>query len=535
MLSPRSVPALALLASAFLGSTVAQLTTKCNPTEKTCPADPALGTAHTFYFNSTPPDDTFTSESAAITYDENDGAVFTIAEQGQSTTLASNFYFFFGKTEVLMKAARGQGIISSIVWGSDTLDEVDWEFKGGNETWAFSNYFGKGNTNVTGTGGDHKISGSIYDIHNYTTVWTKDKIEWHIDGSPVRTLLAQDANNTHNFPQTPMTLRLGSWVGGDPKTQAEGTIEWAGGPTDFSQAPFTMYVQSARIEDFSSGKEYTYTDKTGSWESIKITEGNSTAAETINKPPEKSLSQKWADLPESARIGIYAAAGAVGGLLFIALAVYYIKQRRRGQKEAALAAKMHEEERLEMERFKKGGRNPDDLNFDGTEYAGAAGVAGKGGFVSSYSALTDSPPGSSAGPPEKAWDPTGSDGVASGMPLLHKELNGPSRNNSLASPTLPQSPGFPPSSPVHRGFSASPHAPSRTGSTGPQGSIYSDRINSPGPQSIRSPGSPSPHDMYGMSRINSPGPMQPNRGPGSPGPQGGYGGGQGHWNNGGSR
>ncbi|KAK5636904.1 hypothetical protein RRF57_012616 [Xylaria bambusicola] len=479
----------------------------------------------------TPPEDTFTSEAVEITYDETEGAVFTIAKQGQSTTLASNFYFFFGRTEVLMKAARGQGIISSIVWGSDTLDEVDWEFKGGNETWAFSNYFGKGNTNVTGTGGDHKVEGSIYDLHNYTTVWTQDRLEWHLDGALIRTQLAKDANNTHNFPQTPMTLRLGSWVGGDSKTQAPGTIEWAGGETDFSQGPFTMYVKSARVEDFSSGKEYTYTDKSGSWQSIKITEGNSTAAEAINKEPEKSLSEKWAALPESTRIGVYAAAGAVGGLLFIALAIYYIKQRRRGQQEAALAAKLQEEERLELERFKKGGRNPDDLDFDGTEYVGAA---GKGGLISSkYSAITDSPPGSSAGPPEKAWDPMGSDGANSGMPLLNREVNGPSRQNSLASPIHAQSPGFPPSSPVNRGFSTSPYVPSRSGSTGPQADIYTDRVNSPGPNSphMRSPGSPSPHDMYGMSRVNtnSPGPMQSPRGPGSPGPQGGY------WNNGGHR
>ncbi|KAI1307494.1 glycoside hydrolase family 16 protein [Xylaria venustula] len=517
MLSPRSVPALALLASAFVGSAVAQLTTKCNPMQEACPADPAFGTSHSFYFNSTPSDDIFTSEAAEIIYDEKNGAEFTIAKQGQSTTLATNFYFFFGKTEVLMKAAKGQGIISSIVWGSDTLDEVDWEFKGGNETFAFSNYFGKGNTNETGTGGDHQITGSIYDLHNYTTVWTNDTLQWYIDGNLVRTLLSKDANNTHSFPQTPMTLRLGSWVGGDSKTQQPGTIEWAGGETDFSQAPFTMYVQSAYVEDHSSGKEYTYTDKSGSWESIKVTEGNSTAATIVNKAPEKSLSEKWAELPQSARIGVYAAAGVVGGLLFIALAVYYFKQRRQGQREAALAAKMQEEERLEMERFKKGGRNPDDLNFDGAEYTGAAGVAGKGGFVSSYSALSDSPPGSSAGPPEKAWDPTGSEGVASGMPLLHKELNGPSRQNSLASP---QSPGFPPSSPVNRSFSASPHAPSRMGSTGPQPSVYSDRVNSPAPR-IPTPGSPAPHDMYGMSRINSPGPMA-HRGPGSPGPQGGW-------------
>ncbi|KAI3321574.1 glycoside hydrolase family 16 protein [Xylariaceae sp. AK1471] len=527
---PRYVPALALLASVLVSPAAGQLTTKCNPTLETCPPDPAFGTAHTFFFNSTPSEDTFTSQSSAIEYDDKNGAAFTIAGKKQSATLVSNFYFFFGRTEVLMKAAHGQGIISSIVWGSDTLDEVDWEFKGGNETFAFSNYFGKGNMNDTTTGGDHKISGSIHDLHNYTTVWTKDKLEWHIDGNLVRTLLPKDANNTMNYPQSPMSLRLGSWVGGD-SSNPPGTIDWAGGPTDYSQAPFTMYVQSARVEDYSSGKEYTYTDNSGSWQSIKITEGNSTVAEIVNKPPEKSLAEKWAELPSGTKIGIYAAAAAVGGLLFLALVVYYIKQRRQGHKEAALAAKMQEEERVELERFKKEGGNPDKLNFDGAAYEGPV---GKGSMFSTYSPVPDSPPGSSAGPPEKAWDPTGSDGMASGMrspvPLLNGESMGPSRNNSFASPNHPQSPGLPPSfpppaSPVNRGFSTSSHAPSRAGSTGSQAGGYGGRMNSPAPGSPhRGPGSPAPHDVYGMSRLNSPGPMS-NRGPGSPGPQGGYNGG----------
>ncbi|KAI1176460.1 concanavalin A-like lectin/glucanase domain-containing protein [Nemania sp. FL0916] len=525
----RSGPALALLASALISSATAQLTTKCNPMEKTCPPDPALGTAHTFYFNSTPSDDIFTQEANGIEFNENNGASFTISAQGDAPTLSSNFYFFFGRTEVLMKAAPGQGIISSIVWKSDTLDEVDWEFKGGNQTWAFSNYFRDGNRSDTTTGGDHPVAGSIYDLHNYTSVWTKDKLEWHMDGHLIRTQLAKDAQGGNNFPQTPMTLRLGSWIGGDTKTQPVGTVQWAGGPADYSKGPFTMYVQSARVEDYSTGKEYTYTDKSGSWQSIKVVEGNSTAAETINKPPEKSLSEKWAELPNGTKIGIYAAAGTVGGLLFLALAVYAIKQRRRGQKEAALAAKMQEQERVELEQFKKSGRNPDALNFDGTEYGGAA---GKGGMTSSYSAIADSPPGSSAGLPEKAWDPTGSDG----MPLLHNDAMGAPRNNGLASPIHAQSPGLPPayplpSSPVNRSFSASPHAPSRMGSASSHASGYPNRMNSTGPGSpqMRGPGSPAPHDMYGMSRINSPGPMQPNRGPGSPGPHGGY------WNNGNQR
>ncbi|KAI1816108.1 glycoside hydrolase family 16 protein [Poronia punctata] len=552
MARSRHITALTLFVSALVTPCVAQLSTKCNPIKESCPPDPALGTAHTFYFNATPPDDTFTSTAAEIKFDENDGAMFTIAKKGQSATLESNFFFFFGRTEVHMKAARGQGVISSIVWGSDTLDEVDWEFKGGEEATVYSNYFGKGNELVPDPdirGQDHKLpSGTIYDIHNYTSVWTKDKLEWHVDGQLVRTLVPDEANKGHNYPQTPMSLRMGSWVAGDPD-RPQGTIDWAGGLADFSQAPFIMYVEKAHVEDFSSGKEYAYMDKSGSWESIKITEGNSTVSEIINKPPSKSLSEKWDDLPASTKTGIYIAAAAVGGLLFIALAFYYVKQRRRGRREAALAAKMQEEERVELERFKKEGRNPDTLNFDGAEYGGST---GKGGVLSTYSAVPDSPPGSSAGPPEKAWDPTGSNGLGSSavtpLPLLHGEGKGASRNNSLVSPYRSESPGaaptFPlPASPVDRSYSTSPHALSRMGSTGPQMGPYSDRVSSPAPSfhQARSPSSPAPNDVYGMTRLNSPGPM-PNRGPGSPGPQGGYPTGDGrtgdhggYWNNGGYR
>lgn len=45
-----------------------------------------------------------------------------------------------------MRCASGTGIISSIVLESDDLDEVDWEFIGGNSTSVETNYFGKGNT-----------------------------------------------------------------------------------------------------------------------------------------------------------------------------------------------------------------------------------------------------------------------------------------------------------------------------------------------------------------------------------------------------
>jgi beta-glucanase (GH16 family) len=61
---------------------------------------------------------------------------------------------------------------------------------------------------------------------------------------------------------------MGIWAGGD-SGNSPGTIEWAGGLTNYSQGPYTMYVQSAQVNDYSTGSAYEYTDKSGSWQSIK--------------------------------------------------------------------------------------------------------------------------------------------------------------------------------------------------------------------------------------------------------------------------
>jgi Beta-glucanase/Beta-glucan synthetase len=266
-------PAIALLGwSALYQPAAAQVTTDCNPMNKTCPPDPALGTEYFFNFNRTPLFQAWETKVGPVTYDPEYGAKFTINKQGDSPTIRSRFYIFWGRTEIMLKASPGTGIISSVMFLSDNLDEIDWEFFGGNTTVAQSNYFGKGLQDHHNAG-YHVIDGNVQsDYHNYTTVWTKDYLDFYVDGNRVRRLLPEDAKDGYTYPQTPMRLSLGIWAGGDPSLP-EGTREWAGGTTDYSQGPFDMYVKSVYIEDFSKGaKEYVFTDKSGSWESIKIVE-----------------------------------------------------------------------------------------------------------------------------------------------------------------------------------------------------------------------------------------------------------------------
>jgi hypothetical protein len=54
------------------------------------------------------------------------GGEFTLAKRGDAPTIDTSGYFLFGKVEVVMKAAPGTGIVSSIVLESDALDEIDW-------------------------------------------------------------------------------------------------------------------------------------------------------------------------------------------------------------------------------------------------------------------------------------------------------------------------------------------------------------------------------------------------------------------------
>ena len=65
------------------------------------------------------------TNAGAVTYDGN-GANIMVTKQGDSPTLLTDFYILFGSLEAKVKAAPGQGIVSSIVLLSDDLDEVDW-------------------------------------------------------------------------------------------------------------------------------------------------------------------------------------------------------------------------------------------------------------------------------------------------------------------------------------------------------------------------------------------------------------------------
>jgi len=255
-------------ASTLLSLVAAQTYTSCNPLKTTCNPNPALGKSVTIDFTKGASSE-FTS-SGSISYGP-DGASFTIAKSGDSPIISSKWYIMFGKVTIVMKASPGVGIVSSAVLQSDDLDEIDWEWLGATPAEVQTNYYGKGDTTAYDRGGKSPIATSQSDFNTYTVEYTSTAVTWSINGQVVRTLTPATAD-VGQYPQTPMQVKIGPWSAGD-SSQPVGTVQWAGGVTDYSKGPFNMVVKSIMVQDYSTGTAYKYGDTSGAWPSIQAIGG----------------------------------------------------------------------------------------------------------------------------------------------------------------------------------------------------------------------------------------------------------------------
>lgn len=115
-----------------------------------------------------------------------------------------------------------------------------------------------------------------------------------------------------------------------------------------------MKVQSLRITDGTqNASTYSYGDHSGTWQSIKVVDGESEAYKEMNKlsTAEKARKQ-WEGLSTGAKIGI--ACGVLGALLIgaIAFAFYCIRQRKAGRAEAAAHEKEWEQHNAELMEYR---------------------------------------------------------------------------------------------------------------------------------------------------------------------------------------
>jgi len=346
---------LALLA-ALVPTTFAQTHTLCNPLNTTgCPPMQALGGNATFNFNKTgiPSNDKVwvKTNRGKIDWVEK-GATFTVERSGDAPTASSKFYMLFGRLEVVMKVATGKGIISSAILQSEALDEIDFEWKGSNSS-ILTNYFGKGDVSSYDRGKDFDLGFVPQDdFHNYTIDWTKDRIQWWVDGKKIRELTPSEAKGGTRYPQTPMNVRLGIWAAGDTKNNNIGVVEWAGGETDFSKSPYTMTVQSVHAQDYTEGAEYSWDnmDASGDWQKVKVIAGKSQVLKEIQSP--SGVRNRWTALPAGAKVGIIAGSLGAFALGVLVMIFFCIKQRRLGRKEHAALVAEEQKEAAELQEYK---------------------------------------------------------------------------------------------------------------------------------------------------------------------------------------
>ena len=92
--------------------------------------------------------------------------------------------------------------------------------------------------------GNISLSDTYANFHDYEIQWTPDTITWLVDGQVGRVKKRSDTwNATSNqwaFPQTPARVQISIWPAG-ASSNAEGTIQWAGGPIDWSSSDIVNY------------------------------------------------------------------------------------------------------------------------------------------------------------------------------------------------------------------------------------------------------------------------------------------------------
>ncbi len=263
--------------------------------------------------------------------------------------------------------------------------------------------------------------------------------------------------------------------------------------------------------------------------------GNSTVKEVIEAkepPPSPTVAEKWEALSPTAKIAIYASGAGVGAAI-VAFALFYcIRQRRRGAREAKIAEQKAEQERLELERFKKSGIDPDSFIDQATEY-NAKDMRREGLTDQNSYSVPDSP---ATGVQSEKWEKAAAFGAGAGagaaaagalrspVPLLREGAQSP-RVTSPTSPGNVFNAPYSDRSPNSRSPAPGPTIPNldnpHQGSRSPAPLINVQSPSStggyphPGPRSFSSPntqmrfGSPGPQQAgFGdMQRTNSPGPV----------------------------
>lgn len=71
-------------------------------------------------------DDETKQDRDRLKFGDGNGLQVSMTDQKQAPTLTSHQYLLFGKVTVRVKAAKGTGLVTTVVLKSDSGDEIDW-------------------------------------------------------------------------------------------------------------------------------------------------------------------------------------------------------------------------------------------------------------------------------------------------------------------------------------------------------------------------------------------------------------------------
>lgn len=166
----------------------------------------------------------------------NGDMLLTMAPRTVGTVLASTTYMWYGTVKAKIKTGIGKGVVTAFILFSDVKDEIDYEWVGVDLNQVQTNYYFQGITDYTNTGNTTGLSNTYENWHEYEIRWTPEEVKWIVDGVERRSKKKSETwNSTSNqwgFPQTPSRVQISIWPGG-LETNAEGTVNWAGGVIDW--------------------------------------------------------------------------------------------------------------------------------------------------------------------------------------------------------------------------------------------------------------------------------------------------------------
>ncbi|KAL4921062.1 concanavalin A-like lectin/glucanase domain-containing protein [Aspergillus aurantiobrunneus] len=227
---------------------------------------------------------------------EDGNLVLTMPKESTGSLFANNHYVWYGKIGADIKSSRGAGVVTAFILLSDTKDEIDYEWVGSELSEVQTNWYFQGILNYTNGDSSPVSSGNTYEEwHHYEIDWTPEKLEWLIDGEVVRTLTKEstfnETSNRYEYPQTPSRMQLSLWPAGQA-SNAQGTIEWAGGEIDWDsediqqQGYYSASFGEVSVEcyDPPSGTNiegdvsYDFKDDKGEESSVEITDNETVLA-----------------------------------------------------------------------------------------------------------------------------------------------------------------------------------------------------------------------------------------------------------------